>query len=168
MEFRRVLFRSPDLRVMYEVPMPESDKFEHKMESWDIEVVTLEGHSSEQPDDFIKKTKFKASKSYDAKTAILCYINKDVRNGKLWRDVSTGLQSLSAPNDIFLLGKAYPNKPIYQIARVNPGFDSVLEFNVMEEAKKKYDKPGCTLFTQILGRKTQRKQRSGINPFLED
>jgi hypothetical protein len=160
--------RSPDVRAMYEVPMPESTKYDFKMEYWDVEVVTLEEHSDEEPDEFIKRTKFAAKKSYDAMTIILCYINKDVKDGKLWRDVSKELQSLKTPNNIFVLDKAHPTKAIYQVARVNPTFDSILEFDVMEEAKKKYDKSGGTLFTEVLGRKTEREQKSGINPFLED
>lgn len=160
--------QSPDIRMMHELPMPESDKYEFKMEYWDVEVVTLEEHSHEQPDEFLKKTKLAATKSYDQKTIILCYINKIVKSGKLWRDVSTELQSLKSPNNIFLLGKAHPTKSIYQVSRVNPTFDSIHEFDVMKEAKKKYDKSGGTLFTKVLGKETSRTQRSGINPFLED
>ncbi len=160
--------RSPDTRLMYELPMPESDKFDEKAEYWDVEVVTLGEYSDEQPDEFLKRTKLAATKSYDKETVILCYINKNVKGGKLWRDVSSELQLLESPNNVFLLGKAHPTEAIYQIARVNPTFDSILEFNVMEEAKKKYHKPGGTLFTKVLGRETNREQRSGINPFLED
>ena len=160
--------QSPDIRVMHELPMPESDKFDEKAEYWDVEVVTLGEYSHEQPDDFLKNTKLKATKAYDKETIILCYINKNVKNSKVWSDVSVELSKLSSQNNVFLLGKAHPTKAIYQIARVNPTFDSILEFNVMEEAKKPYDKPGGTLFTKIIGRETKREPRNGINPFLED
>lgn len=160
--------QSPDIRMMYELPMPESDKFDEKAEYWDVEVVTLGEYSPEQVDDFLKKTKLASNKAYDKATIILCYINKNVEKGKLWRDVSAELSKLSSPNNVFLLGRAHPTEAVYQIARVNPRFDSIIEFSVMEEAKKTYNKPGGTLFTKIIGRKTKRKQRSGINPFLED
>lgn len=160
--------RSPDVRLMHEVPMPESTKYEFKLNSWDVEVVTLEEHSEEQPDDFLKRTKFASKKSYDKETIILCYINKDVKNGKLWHEVSKELAALKTTNNIFLLGKAHPARPVYQVARVNPVFDSILEFDVLEEAKKKYDKPAGALFTEVRGRKTNRGQKRGINPFLEN
>jgi hypothetical protein len=68
--------RSPDIRAMYELPMPEGSKFEYNMEYWDVEVVMLEEHSSEQVDDFLKRTKLASTKSYDKETIILCYINR--------------------------------------------------------------------------------------------
>ncbi|MFA5015492.1 MAG: hypothetical protein WC549_08135 [Actinomycetota bacterium] len=161
--------RSPDLRVMHEVPMADTSKFDLKMNYWDVEVVTLEEHSNVQVDQFIKDTKLKASKkSYDKDTIILCYIDKDISDGKLWKDVSAELQKLKVPNNIFLVGKTHPTKPIYDVARVNPVFDSIIRFDVMEEAKKKYDKPEGTLFTGVRDRKTPREQKAGINPFLED
>lgn len=160
--------RSPDNRLMYEVAMPPGSKHDFNMEYWDVEVVTLEEHSNEQVDDFLKRTKLASTKSYDQETIILCYINRDIANGKLWSDVSDELKKLNTPNNIFLIGKIHPTKPIYQLARVNPTFDSIIEYDVNEEVKKPYDKTGGTLFTPIPLEKVTRKPRRGINPFLED
>lgn len=160
--------RSPDIRAMYELPMPEGSKFEYNMEYWDVEVVMLEEHSSEQVDDFLKRTKLASTKSYDKETIILCYINRDISGGKLWKDVSSEIQKLKTPNSIFLVGKSHPTRAIYDLGRINPFFDSIIRFDVMEEAKRKYRLTGGTLFANVRDRKTDRPPRRGINPFLEN
>lgn len=163
--------QSPDIRVMYEVATPGNEKFDEKAEYWDIEVVTFEKNSPEtQVDDFLKRTKLAAGKSYDNKTIILCLIDKEVTNGKLWKDVHRELVKLRTNNSIFLLGKTRADKAIYAIARVNPSLDSIIEIDVLEESKKKYRKPGGTLFANLAlpNQRTNRKPKSGINPFLDD
>lgn len=163
--------QSTDIRAMYELPMPESNKFDEKAEYWDIQVVTFEKHSPEtQVDDFVKRTKFAAKKGYDRETIILCFIDRNITNGKLWKDVHKELRHLKPKNNTFLLGKTHPTKAIYAMARVHPYLDSVVEIDVLEEAKKKYRKPGGALFANLAlpNQRTSREPRSGINPFLED
>jgi hypothetical protein len=162
--------RSPDIRVSYEVPAPEGSRHDEWLNYWDIEVVTLDEHSSEQDaDDFLKRTKFAATKSYDQETIILCYINKDIVHGKLWKHVSAELAKLSPQNSTFLLGRTHPTEYKYYLARVHPHLDSLIDVNVREDAQKVYKKSGGTLFANfsLPGQRTTREQRAGINPFLE-
>lgn len=92
--------QSPDIRVAYEVPAPEGSKHDEWLNYWDIEIVTLDEHSPEQNvDDFLKRTKFAATKAYDKETIILCYINKDIVHGKLWKDVNKELAKLTPQNN---------------------------------------------------------------------
>ena len=135
------------------------------------EVVTLDEHSPEQDaDEFLKRTKFAATKSYDKETVILCYINKDIVNGKLWKDVSAELAKFASKNNTFLLGKTHPTEYRYYLARVYPALDSVIDINIPEDAKSAYEKPGGTLFINLPlpNQRSVREQRRGINPFLED
>lgn len=163
--------QSPDIRVVYEVSAPKGSKYDTQLNYWDIEVVTLDEHSPEQNvDDFLKRTKFAATKAYDKETIILCYINKDIVHGKLWKDVNKELAKLTPKNNTFLLARSHPTNFTYYLARVHPHFDSLTEIDVSEDMKKAYKKPGGTLFANmpLPNHRTKREQRSGINPFLED
>lgn len=163
--------RSPDIRVMYETPAPKDSKYDEWANYWDIEVVTLDEHSPEQNvDDFLKRTKFATTKAYDKETIILCYINKDITHGKLWKDINKELAKLAPKNNTFLLGRTHPANFTYCLARVHPHLDSLINIDVPEDAKKIYKKPGSTLFINLPlpNQKTTRQARSGINPFLED
>lgn len=163
--------QSPDVRVMWKTPMPEGSKYREKGQFLDIEVVSFESNSPEtQVDDFLKRTKFSVTKSYDPGTIILCFIDRDITNGILWRDVQASLVSLTPRNDTFLIGRTHPSKMIYQMARVHPQFDSIIKIDVLEEAKKKYVEPEGTLFLNqpLPNQKTNRVLKRGINPFLED
>lgn len=162
--------QSPDIRVSFEVAAPTDSKYKQFLHYWDVEIVTLDGHSPEQnADDFLKHTKFATTKSYDKETIILCYINKDIVNGKLWKDVSRELAQLTPQNNTFLLGRNHPSELKYYLARVHPHLDSLIEIDVKKDAEKPYAKSGGTLFANLPlpGQKTTRKQRAGINPFLE-
>lgn len=162
--------QSPDIRVSFEVAAPADSKYKEFLHYWDIEIVTLDEHSPEQNvDDFLKRTKFAATKSYDKETIILCYINKDIVNGKSWMGISNGLCQLALQNSTFLLGKIHPTEFRYHLACVHPKLDSPIEIDVKKDAEKPYAKSGGTLFANLPlpGQKTTRKQRAGINPFLE-
>jgi hypothetical protein len=101
----------------------------------DVEVVTLEAHSSEDIDDFLKRTKLSATKSYDEKTTILCNVERDLQT-KPWREITQSLASSAAKNDVFVLGRIDPKKWTYQLVRVHPALDHSVKFDVEKEIRK--------------------------------
>ena len=121
---------SPDIRTA--THMPETDRW---LAYQDVEVVTLESHSPEDVDDFLKRTKLSAKKSYDRQTIILCHVDKDIRT-KQWKDISASLAGVEKKNDVYLLGRTDPQALKYQLARIHPQLDHIVKFDAMEEARK--------------------------------
>ncbi|MBI3494734.1 hypothetical protein HY004_02005 [Candidatus Saccharibacteria bacterium] len=164
--------RSPDIRVLYQLPTPKNYRYETNGAYWDIEVVTLDENSPEKyVDDFLLRTKLSSKKSYDRKTIILCFINKKIEGGKIWGEVQKTLSECSHKNDVFLLGSPKPPPDFkYIFARVHPNLDSVNEIDLKEAIQTKYSKSGGTLFMNLPlpNQKTQRDMKPNINPFLDD
>lgn len=164
--------RSPDIRVLYQLPIPKDYKYESNGAYWDIEVVTLDKNSPEKyVDDFLLRTKLASTKSYDNKTIILCFINKKIEGGKVWREVHMELSKVKHKNNVFLLGSPKPPPEFtYVFARVHPRLDSVIEIDLRNSMIQKYSKAGGTLFTNLPlpGLRPKREMKPKINPFLDD
>ncbi len=127
--------RTPDARTLFLMDRPgESGNFRYQ----DVEVVTLTSYSTEPVEEFIKNTKLsKKKKTYPADTIILCYVDKDLQTKK-WTEIQQDLSATKAPYDIYLLGKIDRDKHHYQLARIHPGLDQAVKFDVEEEIKKDY------------------------------
>ncbi|MDB5166913.1 MAG: hypothetical protein JWN26_58 [Candidatus Saccharibacteria bacterium] len=121
--------QTPDVRTMRIVPQKESFNI---LEVQEIEVVTLETHSSEGVDDFLKRTKLNSKKAYPHTTTILCHINKDLKGSKSWAEVRKALKGVGIPNDVFVLARVDPVDHKYQLVKVHPTLEFV-EFNVNTE-----------------------------------
>ena len=164
--------QSPDTRVLYQLPVPKDYKYESNGAYWDIEVVTLDEHSPEKyVDDFLLRTKLASTKSYDHKTIILCFINKKIVGGKVWREVQKELSKIEHKNSVFLLGSPKPPPAFkYVFARVHPSLDSFNEIDLKENIKTKYSKAGGTLFMDLplAGQRSKRERKPNINPFLDN
>lgn len=162
---------SPDLKILYQLPIPKNYKYETNGAYWDIEAVTLEENSPEKyVDNFLLRTKLASTRSYDEKTVILCHINKKIEGGKIWREVHKELSKIKHKNNVFLLGSPKPPPEFkFVFARVHPGLDSVIEIDLRESMKTKYKKAGGTLFMNLPlpGQRTSRPMKGQINPFLE-
>lgn len=165
--------QTPDTRVVLEAK-PRGQAKLRWGQYLDVEVVTYEETETAPVDEFLIKKKLSTQRAYQPGTIILCYVNKSVQNGKLWKDIYRDLSSISLPQlDTFLLGKTHPTRPVYTMARVYPQFDSVIQIDVLEEAKKKYSEPGGTRILEFLSDdpkklnnlKTRIPAR-GYNPFL--
>ncbi len=125
------LEQTPDIRTA--THMVETDR---RLAYQDVEVITLESHSKEDVDDFLKKTKLSAKKSYQKSTIILCHIDKNTST-KSWREISSNLSNIGKDYDIYLLGRTDPVALKYQLARVYPKFDGIVIFDALEEAINK-------------------------------
>jgi len=159
--------QTPDTRVMYPTKGPLPNKDMPWGEFWDVEVVTYEEHSKEPIDDFLKRTKLAATRSYQTGTIILCYIDKFIEDGKLWSDIHKDLKDVKSDLQVFLLGKTHPDKPIYAMARVYPTFDALVQIDVIEEAKRKYANPKGTQIINFPGDEIKIKlPERGYNPFI--
>lgn len=121
--------QTPDVRTMRIV---EKDGKPNLLEVQEVEVVTLEYNSSEEVDDFLKRTKLSGKKSYPKTTVILCHINKTVQKLKSWRDAHDSLKSVSTPNDVYVLARIDPEKQKYQLVKVHPQLELV-EYDIKEE-----------------------------------
>lgn len=159
--------QTPDTRVMYRTKGPLPDKEVAWGEYWDVEVVTYEIHSTAPLDEFLKRTKLATTKSYQPGTIILCYIDKDIEGGRLWRDIHTDLKDVKSDVQVFLIGKTHPTKPIYTAARVYPTYDAIVRVDVIEEAKRKYANTKGTQIINFPGDEIKVKlPERGYNPFI--
>jgi hypothetical protein len=129
---------TPDTRVLHSQKRQLSTKEVMWGHYLDVEVVTYGEYSDEPLDDFLKRTKLAMTKAYQADTIIVCYINKNIVHGKLWKDIHQDLQEVQSQLETFLIGKVHPTEPEYASALVHPKYDHVVQFNVLEEAKRKY------------------------------
>lgn len=142
--------QTPDARAMLEA-QPRGQSKQRWGQYLDVEVVTYGEKETDPIDKFLVQKKLSPAKAYQPGTIILCYVNKNVSNGKLWKDIYRDLSIADLPQlDTFLLGKIHPTQPVYAMARVYPQFDSVIQINVMEEAKKKYSEPGGTRIIEFV------------------
>jgi hypothetical protein len=123
--------RTPDIRTA--THMVETDR---RLVYQDVEVVTLESHSKEDVDDFLKRTKLSAKKAYQEDTIILCHIDKDTATKK-WSEISAALVGAGKKYDIYLLARSDPKGAKYQFARIYPKFDQIVIFDAVEEANKR-------------------------------
>jgi hypothetical protein len=121
--------QTPDVRTMRVVPQEGSFNL---LEVQEIEVVTLEGHSDESVDDFLKRTKLNSKKAYPSTTTILCHINKNLKGSKPWLDVHEALKEVGINNDVFILARMHPTNHQYQLVKVHPVIEFV-EFDVNNE-----------------------------------
>ncbi len=101
----------------------------------DVEVVTLEKHSNEDIESFLKRTKLSESKSYQEDTIILCVVNKNIQT-KSWKEISKSLGQIKNNVVVYILGRTDPIDPKYQIACVYPSFTHAIKFDVQEEVLK--------------------------------
>ncbi|HQU08212.1 MAG: hypothetical protein B7X04_04360 [Parcubacteria group bacterium 21-54-25] len=125
---------TPDVRTGFLMNGPgESGKFRYQ----DVEVVTLTSHSTEPVEEFLKRTKLSRKKAYQADTIILCYVDKDLQTKK-WTEIQQDLAATNASYDVYLLGRTDKDKHNYQLARVHPGLDQAVRFDIEEEIKKDY------------------------------
>jgi hypothetical protein len=122
--------QSPDIRTA--THMIETD---NRLAYQDVEVVTLESHSPEDIDDFLKRTKLSSEKSYQEDTIILCYIDKNMAT-KPWSEINKALAALGRKYDIYVLGRTDAVEQNYQLVRVYPSIDHMINYDAMEEAKK--------------------------------
>lgn len=133
----------------------------------DVEVVTYGEHSHEPLDEFLTKTKLALTKSYQADTVILCYINKDISGGKLWRDVHANLKAVKPQLETFLIGKAHPTEPEYVSAMVHPRYEEIVSFNVLDEAKRTRDWARGVEIVNLPGDQIKiQLPTKGFNPFV--
>lgn len=121
---------APDIQTS--TIMTETD---NRLAYQDVEVVTLESHSSEDVDDFLKRTKLSAKKAYQEGTIILCHIDNNITT-KPWKEISENLSKLNTKYQIYLLGRIDSKKIEYQLARISPSLDNAIIFDATEEAYK--------------------------------
>jgi hypothetical protein len=165
--------QTPDTRVMLEAP-PRGKTKQRWGQYLDIEVVTYGERETESIDHFLVKKKLSPDRAYQEGTIILCWVNKNITNGKLWKDISKDLTTAGVPKlDTFLLGKTHPIEPLYCIGRVSPEFDSIIQIDAMNEAKKKYAEPGGTRIIEFHSDDLKKLAAlkslippKGYNPFL--
>src|SRR3990167_676906 len=141
--------QTPDVRTMRIVETPGEPNW---MEVQEVEVVTLEKNSTEQVDNFLKRTKLSSKKAYPPKMVILCHINKNLRNGKSWRDIHQSLKHLGIPNQVYILARIDPLEHKYQLVEVNPNL-GLVEYDVQQEL---YSKPRQKIL----------KMERGATPYL--
>lgn len=120
--------QTPDVRSMRIVPKDGINI----LEVHEIEVVTLEVHSDESADDFLKRTKLNSKKSYPSTTTILCHINKNLVGSKSWVEVHEALKDVDTQNDVYVLARIDPIEQRYQLVKVHPTLE-IVEFDVQEE-----------------------------------
>lgn len=157
---------TPDTRVLHS----QMRQLKTKEVMWghylDVEVVTYGEHSSEPLDDFLKRTKLAMTKAYQADTIILCYINRDIVAGKLWKDIHADLADVKSKLETFLIGKVHPTKPEYASAQVHPAYDNMVQFNVLEEARRKYKNNKGVQIINLPGDEIKIEiPERGFNPF---
>jgi hypothetical protein len=121
--------QSPDIRSATQ--MIEID---NRLQTQDVEVVTLGPYVLENVDDFLRRTKLANTKTYPNDVTILCYIDRDTTVAS-WRDVSNALKQTGKKNDVFILGRTDKQAPKYQLARINPEIDHVIRFDASLDAR---------------------------------
>lgn len=127
--------RAPDIRVMY---YDEVDG-ENRQNVLDVEVVTLEKHSSgEDIAQFILNHKLNnPKKAYSPDVAIICYLNR--RLTAVWKEVSNKLVEAGKPNSVYAVGKVKGNSDSYQIVQLNPSIDLFIELEPDSKIPKQDD-----------------------------
>jgi hypothetical protein len=121
--------QTPDIRTMRLI---ETNGEPNQMEVQEVEIVTLEENSSDDVDDFLKRTKLSSMKAYPQKMIILCHINKKMKKNKSWRQVYESLNDNPIPNDVYVLARVDTEKQKYQLAKIHPTLE-IVEFDVMDE-----------------------------------
>jgi hypothetical protein len=121
--------QTPDVRTMRIV---KKEGEPNLLEVQEVEVVTLERNSTEEVDDFLKRTKLSGKKSYPRTTIILCHINKNVEKSKSWHDIFESLKDVPVPNDVYVLARTDPRRQKYHLVKVHPVLEFV-EYDVMGE-----------------------------------
>lgn len=121
--------QTPDIRTMRLVEVTGKP---NQMEVQEVEIVTLEENSSDDVDDFLKRTKLSSKKAYPEKMIILCHINKEMKKNKSWRQVYESLKDNPIPNDVYVLARVDAEKQKYQLVKVHPILE-IVEFDVMDE-----------------------------------
>ncbi len=121
--------QSPDMVTATQVI--ETD---NRLQTQDVEVVTLGPKVLETVDDFLRRTKLSNAKAYPDDVTILCYIDRDTLVPS-WRDVNNALKQTGKKNDVFILGRTDKQAPKYQLARINPDIDHVIQFDAVADAR---------------------------------
>src|SRR5260370_7586564 len=157
---------TPDTRVFH----PTYKQLKTKVVRWggyiDVEVVTYNEYSSAPIDEFLKATKLALGKAYQADTIVLCYIDKNIQGGKLWKDIHRDLQGVKSQLETFLIGKTHPTEPLYTSAMVHPRYEDIVQFNVLEEARRKYRNNKGVQIVNLPGDQVKIKLPvKGFNPF---
>lgn len=138
---------SPDIKsVSYK------DNISNDIEIHDIELVFFEEHSHEDLGDFLLKTKLSKKKSYDNKTSILCYIQKN--NYQIKKEIFSQLEKAnhSFKGQLFLLWRNKTKNTQYCVLKVFPKKGVLKTFNVYEEVKKEAQYPSVLVLKKGLKR----------------
>lgn len=119
--------RSPDVRTgTFVLPTrTKADDFSVQ----DVEVVTLGKYSEDKLLDFLKNTKLSKNKSYDAKTTILCAIERDTALPPL-HQCREAIARTGADCTVVILGKISPTHDIYKTAHIYPRVELEINFDL--------------------------------------
>ena len=123
---------SPDIyTARYADNQPE--KFD-KLDREDVEVVEYTKHSTETLPQFLLKTKFSETKSYDVLTHILCYLGEGAKiHLPSVEQLQKEMEIIQSNTPVIFLAPVNSNPESYKIILVNPKVIVLPEFNLIKE-----------------------------------
>jgi hypothetical protein len=100
----------------------------------DVEMVSFIPEPGEDIASFLSRTKLSKDKAYDAKTVVLCHINKATHVPSLSK-ITEALKGTGAICPVIILGRTHPERKDYTLFQVHPQFKNIAEYNLDEVLK---------------------------------
>ena len=131
--------QSPDVRaiVKFETVQDKADNYSQI----DLEVVNYEHSPNENLIQFLLRTKFSDTKSYDEKTTIILRVKEKtlLPSKEEWIN---SLRDSKCKSHVIILGRTDPIKPEYTITQVYPQYKELININLLDVVKNTTDNVG--------------------------
>lgn len=121
--------QSPDVRAL--IKFANTDDKADDYAQIDLEIVNYEHSQSESLIQFLLRTKFSDTKSYDEKTTIILRVKEKIRLPSEEEWVNS-LKNSKCKSPVILLGRTDPIKPEYTIIQVYPKYQELTNFNLLD------------------------------------
>jgi hypothetical protein len=135
--------QSPDVRAI--VQLETTDDKANNYAQIDLEVVNYEHSSNENLIQFLLRTKFSGTKSYDEKTTIILRVKEKtlLPSEEKWASL---LKNSRCKSPVVILGRTDPIKPEYTITQVYPEYNELTNINLLDIVKNATDNIGTINF----------------------
>lgn len=100
----------------------------------DVELVSFIPQPDEDIASFLSRTKLSPDKAYDAKTVVLCHMQKGAFIPSL-PAITEALRGTIAVCPVIVMGRTHPERKDYTLFQVHPQFKVIANYNVEEVLK---------------------------------
>jgi hypothetical protein len=135
--------QSPDVRAI--VQIESAGNKANNYAQIDLEIVNYEHSPNENLIQFLLRTKFSGTKSYDEKTTIVLRVKEKtlLPPEKEW---ASSLKNSRCKSPVIILGRTNPIKPEYTITQVYPEYKELININLLDVVKNTTDNVGTINF----------------------